>query len=139
MELRARVFRAALVFAGDGLVWEALHGAVWLVALLGGALAFFSLSRVQMRRRVGEPIPRRLEAFGIEISPVSMREALDQIEEFIASGRPHHVVTSDANAVLTARSDADYTQIVRRAALVTPDGFGSCGARACWGCRSTSA
>ncbi len=111
-------------FGSDSAIWGLLHGIVWLLALGGGALAFFSLARVQMRRRMGEVIPPRLEAFGIEISPVSMREALDQIEDFIASGRPHHVVTSDANAVLTSRDDPDYTQIVRRAALVTPDGFG---------------
>lgn len=112
-------------FSGDSnLVWMLLHGVVWLVGLAVGALVFYSLARVQMRRRVGEDIPERLEAFGIEISPVSMKEALDKIDGFIEDGHPHHVVTSDANAVLTSRSDPEYTEIIRRAALITPDGFG---------------
>jgi N-acetylglucosaminyldiphosphoundecaprenol N-acetyl-beta-D-mannosaminyltransferase len=105
-------------------VWFVLYALVWLSFLVGGGFLFFSLARVQMRRRAGENIPERLEAFGIEISPVSMTEALDKIEGFIKSGKPHHVVTSDANAVLTSRSDPEYTGIIRRAALITPDGFG---------------
>ncbi len=104
--------------------WVAFHAVVWFVSFVGGGFVFYSLTRVQMRRREGEDIPDRLEAFGIEISPVSMNEALDKIEGFIREGTPHHVVTSDANAVLTSRSDPEYTGIIRRAALITPDGFG---------------
>lgn len=112
-------------FAGnDSLGWAFFHAIVWVAGLLGGGVILFSLARMQMRRRADEEVPDRLSAFGIEISPVSMREALDKIESFIASGHPHHVVTSDANAVLTSRADPEYTQIIRRAAMITPDGFG---------------
>lgn len=100
-----------------------------LVALAAvGAFVFLSVTRMLMRRRPGEEVPESLEAFGVRITPVSMCEALDRIEEFIAEGRatslPHHVVTSDANAVLTSRRDEEYAAIIRRAALITPDGFG---------------
>ncbi|RYX85763.1 glycosyltransferase [bacterium] len=105
-------------------VWLVFHALLWIAFFVCGGFIFFSLARVQMRRREGEDIPERLEAFGIEISPVSMTEALDKIEDFIQEGTPHHVVTSDANAVLTSRSDPEYTGIIRRAALITPDGFG---------------
>ncbi|BCM90075.1 N-acetylglucosaminyldiphosphoundecaprenol N-acetyl-beta-D-mannosaminyltransferase [Abditibacteriota bacterium] len=119
-------YLAARWFFTDQLggLWIVFHALVWLASFVGGGFIFFSLARVQMRRREGEDVPDRLEAFGIEISPVSMNEALDKIEGFIQEGTPHHVVTSDANAVLTSRSDPEYTEIIRRAALITPDGFG---------------
>jgi N-acetylglucosaminyldiphosphoundecaprenol N-acetyl-beta-D-mannosaminyltransferase len=55
---------------------------------------------------------------------------LDRIEDFVAQGTPHHVLTSDANAILTSRNDPEYAAIMRRAALITPDGFG-----VIWGAR----
>jgi N-acetylglucosaminyldiphosphoundecaprenol N-acetyl-beta-D-mannosaminyltransferase len=59
-----------------------------------------------------------------------MKEALDKIEGFIQTRTPHHVVTSDANAILQAQHDDEYAGIIRRAALITPDGFG-----VIWGAR----
>jgi N-acetylglucosaminyldiphosphoundecaprenol N-acetyl-beta-D-mannosaminyltransferase len=104
---------------------------VLLVGLfLGGFILFFSLSRVLMRRGAGEEIPESVEAFGVMISPVSMQEALDKIESFIRERSPHHVVTSDANAILRAQHDPEYAAIIKRSALVTPDGFG-----VIWGAR----
>lgn len=105
-------------------IWKGLHALAWAAGVGSGAIVFYSLARMQMRRRADEEVPERVEAFGIEISPVSMGEALDKIDGFIRDGRPHHVVTSDANAVLTSRADPQYTSILRRAALITPDGFG---------------
>jgi N-acetylglucosaminyldiphosphoundecaprenol N-acetyl-beta-D-mannosaminyltransferase len=98
--------------------------------LFGGILFFFSVMRVLMRRTADEEIPESIEAFGVRISPVSMLEALDRIEEMIKSKKPHIVVTSDANAILRAREDEEYAGILRRAALVTPDGYG-----VMWGAR----
>lgn len=106
------------------------YGALLLSSLVGGAIVFFSISRILMRRVPGEMVPESIEAFGVKISPVSMDEALDKIEEFIASGEPHHVLTSDANAILTSRNDPEYAAIMRSAALTTPDGFG-----VIWGAR----
>jgi len=118
-------FAARWFFAGTSPpLWALIYAIIWAAGLVGGGVILFSLARMQMRRRADEEVPERLEAFGIEISPVSMREALDKIEGFIQSGRPHHVVTSDANAVLTSRADPEYTAIIRRASLITPDGFG---------------
>ncbi len=122
----ALAFFASRWFFADAanVLWKGLHALIWGAGLLGGGLVFYSLARMQMRRRGDEEVPERVEAFGIEISPVSMREALDKIDGFIRDGRPHHVVTSDANAILTSRADPQYTSIIRRAALITPDGFG---------------
>ena len=109
---------------------QVLYALTLVVFAAGGAIVFFSLARMQMRRREGEEIPESVEAFGVKISPVTMTEALDKVEAFIASGQPHHVLTSDANAILTSRNDPEYAAIMRNAALITPDGFG-----VIWGAR----
>jgi len=98
---------------------------VLVLAALGaiGPIVFFSVARILMRRQPGEQLPERLDAFGVRICPVSM-------EDYILSGQPHHVVTSDANAILTSRNDPEYAEILRNAALITPDGFG-----VVWGAR----
>lgn len=101
-----------------------------LLLLFLGFILFFSLARVWMRRGENEAVPEEVDAFGVRISAVSMQEALDKIEDFVRTGTPHHVVTSDANAILRAREDEEYAAIVRRAALITPDGFG-----VVWGAR----
>jgi exopolysaccharide biosynthesis WecB/TagA/CpsF family protein len=111
--------------------WNVLLRTVLVAVLLfAGSLVFFSVARVLMRRVEGEEIPEEVEAFGVRISPVSMTEALDKMEEFIQSRQPHHVVTSDANAILRAQEDEEYADIIRRAALITPDGYG-----VMWGAR----
>ncbi len=62
---------------------------VVLAALLfAGFVVFFSLTRVLMRRTEGEEIPEDIEAFGVRISPVSMTQAMDKIESFIAARTP---------------------------------------------------
>ena len=105
--------------------------ALILLFLAGaGAIVFFSLARLQMRRQADEQLPQSIEAFGVKLSPVNMNEALDRVEQFIASGQPHQVLTTDANAILTSRSDPEYLKIMRNAALTTPDGFG-----VIWGAR----
>ena len=109
----------------------AIFYALILLFLAGaGAIVFFSLARLQMRRQANEQLPESIEAFGVKLSPVSMNEALDRVEQFIASGEPHQVLTTDANAILTSRNDPDYLKIMRNAALTTPDGFG-----VIWGAR----
>ena len=110
---------------------------VRLIALIGvcagTALVFLmllSLTRILMRRTEDEVVPEDIEAFGVRISPVSMAEAIDKIEGFIRERGPHHVVTSDANAILRAQEDVEYAGIMRRAHLITPDGYG-----VIWGAR----
>jgi N-acetylglucosaminyldiphosphoundecaprenol N-acetyl-beta-D-mannosaminyltransferase len=89
-----------------------------------GFLLFYSVARILMRRALGEEIPVEIQAFGVKVSAVTMQEALEKIQQFIASRQPHHVVTCDANAILQARQDTEYANIVRNAALATPDGYG---------------
>ena len=109
----------------------AVFYALLLLLLAGaGAIVFFSLARLQMRRQADEQLPEAIEAFGVKLSPVSMNEALDRVESFIASGQPHQILTTDANAILTSRNDPEYLKIMRGASMTTPDGFG-----VIWGAR----
>jgi len=119
------LLRAELSFWGY-LLWGAVIGVLFLL----GFIIFFSLTRVLMNRHAGEEIPDEVEAFGVRISPVSMEEALDKIDGFIQSQKPHQVASSDANAILRAREDPEYAEIIRRADLMIPDGYG-----VIWGAR----
>jgi N-acetylglucosaminyldiphosphoundecaprenol N-acetyl-beta-D-mannosaminyltransferase len=125
------VLTARYVF-GSAAPWWMLLGRAAIVGVLFfiGFIVFLSLARVWMSRGHDEVVPEEIEAFGVRISAVSMNEALDKIEGFIREGTPHHVVTSDANAILRAQEDEEYAGIIRRAALITPDGFG-----VVWGAR----
>jgi len=125
------VLAARFVFVSPLPIWNLALRVVVLLALLGaGGIFFFSIARILMRRTPGEEVPEDVDAFGVRISAVSMLEALDKIEGFIKDRTPQHVVTSDANAILRAQQDTEYADIIRRAALITPDGFG-----VIWGAR----
>lgn len=65
-----------------------------------------------------------LRILGVPIDRVTVNETLAQLEYFIASGRPHLVVTADATAVVIAQSSPEFMQLVESADLVTPDGNG---------------
>ena len=125
------VLMARFVASSESPLWILVLRALLLLTLLFLVfIVIFSLARVWMRRSEDEIIPEDIEAFGVRISPVSMLEAMGKIEGFIQSKTPHHVVTSDANAILRAQEDEEYAGILRRAALITPDGFG-----VVWGAR----
>lgn len=125
------VLMARFVFVAQVAPWRiGLRLFVIAALLFAGFVFFFSIARILMRRVPGEDVPEDVEAFGVRISAVSMQEALDKIEGFIQTKTPHHVVTSDANAILRAQQDTEYADIIRRAALITPDGFG-----VIWGAR----
>ena len=51
-------------------------------------------------------------------------ETLDRISEFIASGRPHYIVTTYSEFVVFASQDKDYLEVLNKADLSLPDGVG---------------
>lgn len=67
-----------------------------------------------------DPVP----VLGLPVDPVSRAEAVECITGFIASGGPHLVVTADASALIIARRDPEFRQVVQQASLVTADGAG---------------
>src|SRR6187455_3221127 len=61
---------------------------------------------------------------GMRVDRVTMDRALALVEQYVAAGTPHHIVTADASMVVTYTQDAEFARIVDRADLVTPDGAG---------------
>jgi N-acetylglucosaminyldiphosphoundecaprenol N-acetyl-beta-D-mannosaminyltransferase len=53
-----------------------------------------------------------------------MNQTLAKIESFLASEKPHLVVTADATAIVIAHQDFAFQTLVEGADLVTPDGIG---------------
>lgn len=71
-----------------------------------------------------EQLRRRVEILGIGVDPVTMDEAMNFIQGFIAEGVPRLVVTADAAGIVAAQSDAQWRSIMETADLVTPDSVG---------------
>src|ERR1044071_676607 len=65
-----------------------------------------------------------IHLLGMRIDRVTMNDALQLVERFIAEGGPHHIVTADASMVVTYTEDPDFARIVDASDLVTPDGAG---------------
>ncbi len=80
---------------------------------------------VLFRRMKNLPVAtERVELLGVPVDPLSMAEAIQRIDEFIRSGKPHHIVTADASGIMRAVETPEFLDIVRRADLVTADGAG---------------
>jgi len=61
---------------------------------------------------------------GVKIHRVDMAATLDLIRAYIASRKPHIIVTVDAAGVVRAQTDDEFRNLVNSADLVTPDGAG---------------
>ena len=66
----------------------------------------------------------RLRILNVPVDSVSMHAAIKQIEGFIASGKPHIVVTADSAGIVLANNDPSFRRIVESADLVTADSVG---------------
>lgn len=78
--------------------------------------------------RRGQRLPvakERVNLLGVPVDPLTMPEALSRIEEFIKSGRPHHIFTADASGIMRTQEDPELQAIVQKADLITPDGAGA--------------
>ena len=60
----------------------------------------------------------------VAIDRTTMAKTLAQVESYIASGKPHLIVTADAASVVIAHRNPEFKKIVNGADLVTPDGNG---------------
>jgi N-acetylglucosaminyldiphosphoundecaprenol N-acetyl-beta-D-mannosaminyltransferase len=61
---------------------------------------------------------------GVRIDAVTFEQVLASIEEFIADGRPHQIVTVNPEFVMAAQSDVEFRHIINSSALALPDGVG---------------
>jgi len=58
---------------------------------------------------------------GVDIAAISMAEALDVIERFVAEGGPHVVVTANVDHLMLLQRDAAFREVYDRAELITCD------------------
>lgn len=65
----------------------------------------------------------RAPVLGIGVSAITFRDAVQAIDAFVTSRRPHYVCVSGAHGVIECRSDPQLQAIHNRADLVTPDGM----------------
>jgi N-acetylglucosaminyldiphosphoundecaprenol N-acetyl-beta-D-mannosaminyltransferase len=66
----------------------------------------------------------RFQLFAISIDKVTMAEAVERCLQFIDSGRPHMVVTPNAEIAYAASNNPALAELINQADLVIPDGAG---------------
>lgn len=78
------------------------------------------------RRQTAEnlPPPRRVRILGARVDDLTWDEALARVAAFIASNRPHHVMTPNPEFVMRARRDRAFGSLLDRADLAPADGVG---------------
>jgi N-acetylglucosaminyldiphosphoundecaprenol N-acetyl-beta-D-mannosaminyltransferase len=71
-------------------------------------------------------MPDRAQTYilGTRVDNVTYEEALMRMEEFIADGRPHQVVTVNSEFIMAAREDPHFARILNDSHLALPDGQG---------------
>lgn len=65
-----------------------------------------------------------VEILGVKIHAVTNTQTLALIEQFIASGQPHQLTTTNPEFVIEAQHDEEIRRIINQAALSLPDGIG---------------
>lgn len=66
----------------------------------------------------------RVEILGVSVDRITMDEAMTVLEGFVASGKPHLVITADASGIVQAQTDPEFRKLFSAASLVTPDSAG---------------
>lgn len=66
----------------------------------------------------------KVTVLGVQVDRVTLEQAADRCLEFIRSGRPHLVVTPNAEFVAMAAEDPEFRDILNSADLAVPDGAG---------------
>ncbi len=64
---------------------------------------------------------KSVSILGAQIADLSMAEALDAIDAFVADGSPHVVITANVDHLMQLRRDAAFRRAYERADLVTCD------------------
>ena len=66
----------------------------------------------------------RVAVLDVMIDSVTMKEAVNKVEDFIAQKNTHLVVTPNAEIIMMAKQDQELAHIIHNADLVVPDGAG---------------
>jgi len=122
------IIGSSLYLSLSALVISANQNFYLLLILLGTGGLLFEILKKQVQSSesiIGKDASsNRTVLFQVGIDQIDNQKAITRIEEFIISKKPHIVVTPDTLAILRARKDSEYYNILKNADLVTPDGAG---------------
>lgn len=68
---------------------------------------------------------KKVPILNVLIDAVTMNEAVQRVEGFMKSKKPHLIATANAEMIMMANHDAELKDILNSAALVVPDGAGA--------------
>jgi N-acetylglucosaminyldiphosphoundecaprenol N-acetyl-beta-D-mannosaminyltransferase len=77
-----------------------------------------------LRPSAKSPAIDSLFILGVRVDAVTFDQALACVEEFVADGDPHQIVTVNPEFVMAAQSDTEFQNIINTSALALPDGAG---------------
>ncbi len=66
----------------------------------------------------------RVRILGMPVDRVTMTDAMKIIADYVASGKPHLIITADASGIVQAKTDPVFQDLFETADLVTPDSAG---------------
>lgn len=70
---------------------------------------------------------------GVRVDDVTLDEAADLVDRYLAAGTPHQIVTPNPEMVMHARRDPHFRAVLNAADLALPDGVGLLWATRCQG------
>jgi N-acetylglucosaminyldiphosphoundecaprenol N-acetyl-beta-D-mannosaminyltransferase len=65
-----------------------------------------------------------MKILGVQIDNLTMAEALQRVEGFLADGQQHYIVTPNPEFLIKAQQDEEFRKILNQADLAIPDGIG---------------
>ncbi|MBU1111117.1 WecB/TagA/CpsF family glycosyltransferase [Patescibacteria group bacterium] len=66
----------------------------------------------------------QVNILGVQIDAVTMKEAINCIENMLTDGKKHQIVTPNPEHIILAQKDKEFKEILNQADLATPDGAG---------------
>ena len=73
----------------------------------------------------GNEVPKKIDILGVKVDPVTMEEAVAQVETYMDEMCGVLVATANAEMIMRATHDHELMKILNNAALVVPDGAGT--------------
>jgi len=66
----------------------------------------------------------KLKIFGIPFAKVTFTEAVNILQNHLRKNEPLHIITANPEVVMYALQDNNYSQILKEAQMIVPDGIG---------------
>lgn len=67
---------------------------------------------------------KEIKILDIKVNPIAKKEAIEKIDEFIVSKKPHQICTVNPEYIMAAQKDLEFKKIINDADLCVPDGAG---------------